>query len=459
MRTIYTPSLLKKDEEEKLWNNALIVFDTCALLDFYYLQEEYQTIISEILELLKDRIWIPAQVKHEFEKNHLSVCTKPITEKYSDKKVVNNKLIDDLKQNIAQWDKKYYHPFISDDSLNQIKEILVKIEPDICKIKTIITKEYEKRKQEIRDLCSKDIIYQTVKQLTIGDSFSFSELKKIVFEGQSRYINKIPPGYKDSEDKDGIRQYGDLIIWKEIIKKAKDSNKDILFITNDQKADWVIVDETKNDKNAEKPNQNEIGNPRRELLCEFEEETGHNIWIYSTPTFIEKLEDIFQPKQHQLEFNGKLGIVRDVLRQQEQERYIKDHSTGDNLFIKCDQCGHLFEIDAGEFGFDWECGKVAERGMGEENEYTSHESCKCPECNQQIDVEFHVWEYPLGSINYQEIEADNGTIENEINLSTYIDLFDEYETCCRCGQPAILNSIGLCDDCQKEFDRFVNSDD
>ena len=69
MRTIYDPSAITKDLEDELWNDALIVFDTCALLDFYFLTEEYQQIMSDILIAMKDRIWIPAQVKYEFEKN------------------------------------------------------------------------------------------------------------------------------------------------------------------------------------------------------------------------------------------------------------------------------------------------------------------------------------------------------------------------------------------------------
>ena len=46
MRTIYTKSLIDKDTEASLWDSAIFVFDTCALLDFYYMTKETQEIIA-----------------------------------------------------------------------------------------------------------------------------------------------------------------------------------------------------------------------------------------------------------------------------------------------------------------------------------------------------------------------------------------------------------------------------
>lgn len=42
----------------------------------------------------------------------------------------------------------------------------------------------------------------------------------------------------DAKKKDGVRKYSDLIIWKEILKYAKTHQKDIIFVTDDVKADW-----------------------------------------------------------------------------------------------------------------------------------------------------------------------------------------------------------------------------
>jgi hypothetical protein len=94
---------------------------------------EYQTIMSDILCSLSYRIWLPAQVVNEYEKNRNSVAIKPINEKYYDKVIQNNHLVDDLKSYIRQWEKQYYHPFISPQKLQEIKEALNIIEPEIAK--------------------------------------------------------------------------------------------------------------------------------------------------------------------------------------------------------------------------------------------------------------------------------------------------------------------------------------
>jgi len=458
MRTIYTPSSINQEQENELLSNGLIVFDTCGLLDFYCLTNEYQKIIVDIIDHLKEQIWIPAQVKYEFDKNYLNARLKPKSEKYNDKTIQKNNIVDDLKTYVSLWNRKYYHPYISEEKLQVVKSLLNNLEPIMQEIKTVIAMEYQARKHEIDEIQNFDIIKHSIDSLNIGTPFNYKELKDIVAEGFYRYNNQIPPGYKDAETKQGIRQYGDLIIWKEILRKAKEVEKDVVFISNDLKADWRIVDETAINNKTEKPDAIEEGKPRRELLTEFEEETGRLIWFYTTAEFIHKLEELFKPNYLQIEFYDKLGVVRDVMEQRSRERNLKLHCSEDSILVKCDKCGELFAVDADELEFNWEGGQIDDRGMGPENEYISEEICTCPNCNDEKYITLHVWEYPLGTFNFQNIEIEGGNIEKPIDLSRYI-IFDDYEECYRCGELAILNDSGLCDACQDEFDRFVNSDD
>lgn len=459
MRTIYTPSTIDKETEDRLWESGIIVFDTCAILDFYYMIPEYQSIMADILESLSGKIWLPAQVVYEYNKNRENVMLKPISEKYQDKDIQNNHFVDDLKGFIAQWEKQYYHPYLTTEKLDAVKTSLAIIEPEIAKIKTIVSKEYQERKQEIREIKDNDELAEVVKNLQHGEPFSFSEIKEIISEGTIRYANQMGPGYMDSKNKDGIRKYGDLIIWKEILKYVDREKKDIIFITNDVKGDWIINDETDQNKRAEKPLPGEIGNPRRELLTEFEEQTGQIIWFYKTTDFIKKLEELYKPCQAEIDFYGKLGVVRDVLARMERERRIRVHHSDDSILIRCNNCGELFEFGVDQLCFEWEGGvEDPDRGMGEEYKYESQEFCKCPYCDNPIDITLQVWEYPVGAFNMQNIEIVGGDIEEAIDLSEYIDLGD-YDTCYKCGERAIVNDIGLCEYCQDEFDRFVDSDD
>ena len=51
-------------------NEGMIVFDTSALLDFYYYSNEVQQqLFQNTFTELKGRLWIPAQCYFEFLKN------------------------------------------------------------------------------------------------------------------------------------------------------------------------------------------------------------------------------------------------------------------------------------------------------------------------------------------------------------------------------------------------------
>lgn len=458
MRTIYTPSTITKAELAALWQDSTIVFDTCALLDLHYLTKDIQEVVKDILQLLAGRIWIPAQVMDEYNRNYPGIFAKVFSERYNDKDVQKDKLIDNLQQLIKQNDREYYHPYMDAADISHLKSIVADIEPKIADAKKTIALQYQKRKNEILGMMAKDELHDEITDLDTGTPFTFTEIKHIIEKGNIRFANQTPPGYKDRETKRGLRQYGDLIIWNEILHYAKENERNILFITNDIKEEWVFTEDMKKDEKSIKPQEGEIGNPRRELLCEFEEETGKKIWLIQTAQFINLLEEQYKSDQAQLPFYGKLGIVRDILAKQEFDREMKRKHKDGYLLLRCGHCGELSDYDADEFFYEWRGGIVDERGMGTESEYVSEEYVQCKHCGQQLDIRFRVWEYPIGVFNYQEIEADGAVVEEPLELSRCIT-FSNYDCCYRCGERAILNNIGLCEQCQQEYDKLVNSDD
>ena len=58
--------ILTPEREEKLWSEAIFVFDTSSICSLYNLKPDSQKIVVDILERFKDRIWIPAQVRYEY---------------------------------------------------------------------------------------------------------------------------------------------------------------------------------------------------------------------------------------------------------------------------------------------------------------------------------------------------------------------------------------------------------
>ena len=73
-------------------------------------------------------------------------------------------------------------------------------------------------------------------QSNIGGKITFSKKLLILQEGQIRYDNLIPPGFRDSA-KVGEAKYGDLFVWKDIIAIAKEKNTNIIFVCNDTKGE------------------------------------------------------------------------------------------------------------------------------------------------------------------------------------------------------------------------------
>ncbi len=79
-------------------------------------------------------------------------------------------------------------------------------------------------------------------------------------EWAARLRNRVPPGFKDASKEDtGI---GDFLIWKSILKLGKQHKKDLVFVTGEEKTDWMI-----------RLNKEGIY-PRPELLAEYRRESG-----------------------------------------------------------------------------------------------------------------------------------------------------------------------------------------
>lgn len=114
---------------------------------------------------------------------------------------------------------------------------------------------------------------------------------------------KIPPGYadlKEKKDNPDSSLYGDFVIWKELIKKSKEDNKDMIFITDDQKEDWFLQKDGK--KYGARP----------ELRAEFYKATNnHNIYVCSMNTFISQSNHFFEAKVEEQKLRSLANIIMD----------------------------------------------------------------------------------------------------------------------------------------------------
>jgi DNA-binding CsgD family transcriptional regulator len=279
---------LTDSREVELWKNSIFVFDTSALLQFYYYSDSAKNnIFDTTFEALKGRLWIPFHVRFEYSKNRVSTINKSYSEKYDplekDSLQGIQRIIDSISPKLDDFQTKTkstdIHPFIDSAIIAEFKTRLDDFRRNFQEFDGKVRQQFEARKTEINSMSSNDIVLTAIeKYFDRGESYNFTEIMEIVTEGEIRYRNEIPPGYKDAKGKEGTQKYGDLIIWKQIIDRAKVTKKPIIFVTNDVKIDWVYVIEQGSEKRIERP--------REDLIKEIEDHANVGFWMYTFSQFL-----------------------------------------------------------------------------------------------------------------------------------------------------------------------------
>lgn len=423
------PYIIDDEKEKRLWDTAVFVFDSSALLDFYFLPKKTrEKIYEEIFSNLVERLWIPFHVEYEFLKNREGVIPKPVKEKYEPlkEKIFGvrkslskeiQKRVDEISRETIKDDK---HPHIDQTEIEQIKIEIEKFEKEVKLFEENILKRITTAEKEILEVKSNDDILKALEDcFSVGREYTYNEIISISEEGKHRYEFKIPPGYGDLQQKEkkGTQIFGDLIIWKQILEFSKEKKLPILFITNDIKKDedWCYLDKV--------VTEDRILAPREELIKEIKDHSSVEFWMYNLPQFLYKANKYLEAK-----FSAQtIQNITQFLNTKE----IK----GDYLRFKCDSCGRIHSYHKSEFDLDFDCIEISERSMGNENHYEATEVFDC-ECGNQIEANFEVWEYPVGAHNYDSVTLEGGELLESFYFT--IDFFeDDYEpdyiTCDECS--------------------------
>lgn len=253
---------LTEQEKQDLWKNAVFVFDTNIFLNLYRYTEDTRESLLKAMEQLSDRIWMPKQVAQELMKDRTKVIfdTLKIFEELKEEK---NKFINNCREKLRRENK--------DKKIDEMSKAIDKhIEGLIKESNYIEYVDDDKILNQLLNLFEKKV----------GIGFTDTELDEIKKEGTNRYSKQIPPGYKDFKKGEENNAFGDLIIWKEILLFAKNNQKDIIYVTGDQKEDWW-----------DRVNGRTLG-PRVELRKEFCEETKKNFHMYSMNGFLVHFKDM-----------------------------------------------------------------------------------------------------------------------------------------------------------------------
>jgi hypothetical protein len=251
------------EDLKALWESALFVPDTNILLHLVRHSADVRAQLTTVFERKREALWIPYQVGAEFQRRRLDVQQHALD--------AYEKLSEEMASSVNQARNK----------LNQYRaHPIIDIERELTTLNTYLT-DFDKRMAEARSKHPTEelaISFQRVTELftgRVGPKPTEERIAAIRKEGEERYAKKIPPGFEDAKKGgDGGDKFGDLIIWKEMIEKAKADKRPIIFITDDGKSDWWHIHHGK-----------KLG-PHPHLVEEFLAATDQQFHIYELPQFL-----------------------------------------------------------------------------------------------------------------------------------------------------------------------------
>lgn len=255
----------KPEPIEELLKKAIIVVDTNVLLATYQWKE---ITVNEVIDTLNQlanegRLKIPIHVIKEFFKNRPTLIVNMIT------------AINDIKSQI-QLSKKTLSQ--SAPALHGIpnNDGIFKLENELIELVKKYKKSLEDVKSKLNNLYEHDSILESYNDIFNKSKYVAKDYdeEKLIKEAQERFLKKIPPGYKDAGKKENSE--GDYVVWHSILSLQTD----VIFVTADNKPDWVLRDS----------NDNILG-ARRELIEEFYEKTnGKSFRLIKPQEFITLLK-------------------------------------------------------------------------------------------------------------------------------------------------------------------------
>ena len=236
----YRPS---DDILTEIWSKCIFVLDANVLLGLYRYPKEAHDELIKTFSQISDRLWIPHQVALEYQENRLSVISEQLG-KYDDVAKIISETQSNLENKINELQLKRRHSVINPEGfLGKVSEIFREFQAEL-----------ENLKKEQPDISDDDLVRSDIEKLLenkIGSPLTNDELKNLYDEGKDRYEQRRPPGYLDrgkSKQDDHFyfwgdlairREFGDLIVWYQLIKEAASKKAEyVIFVTDDDKDDW-----------------------------------------------------------------------------------------------------------------------------------------------------------------------------------------------------------------------------
>jgi hypothetical protein len=260
-RGYYRPT---DDELKDIWTTGELIFDTSALLNLFRYTDETREDFLGALRARREDLWIPHQVGQEFHERWLDVVHQ--THKAFDDVV---SLLESTRKNADNLRSRFNtHPSLDANGIATL------IERSINDALTEV--ESARGRQESYQSGIVDGVFAEVSDLfdgRVGSPYEPKRLEEFYKIGESRYEQRTPPGYMDV-GKEGKRQFGDLLLWMQILDHAEETGRPAIFVTQNNKEDWW------------RRSRGETFGPRPELVEEYFERAGALVFFYDPKRFL-----------------------------------------------------------------------------------------------------------------------------------------------------------------------------
>lgn len=254
---------------ERVLREASIVLDANIFLSLYLYNARARDDFLGILELLRERLWVPYHVIAEYWRNRERLLWA-----YAN---ADSGLIGELQKHYGSissalqgWGRRSALPG------HQVNDLEAPLKRSFDALVEQVSKLTNSESLKTFQDTSEDLILQRLEGILrdrIGQAPESAALMVALKESGRRLAEGIPPAVKGSQA-GGDAVSTDYLIWNQIINEAERARRDVLFVTGDLKDSWWHRQ------------QGRILGPRRELVRELRVRAGVQLYMLPPEKFL-----------------------------------------------------------------------------------------------------------------------------------------------------------------------------
>jgi hypothetical protein len=266
-----TPSA---DDFRRVLTTGMVVLDTSFLFNLYRYNPEGRTEVFDVLELIKERLWVPHRVISEFWTSRSGVLKDADDVDTVAKDLTG--LRERALQIVATWARrKLLDPAETDTLREPLAEAFDSVIESLDGYGDRDAGRYAMNSR------ADPVVLRLAGLLEgrVGHPLSRSDHLEAVEEARRRAEQLLPPGYKDA-GKRGEAASGDYLIWAQVLAEAAQRRTSVLFVTGDAKEDWWRLE------------QGRPAGPRPELVQEMRTAAGCELFMLPPTDLLRRAREL-----------------------------------------------------------------------------------------------------------------------------------------------------------------------